>query len=536
MNERTAEMVSLCIIDDIKSVVEGLSALNWMERGVRLAGTAANGEEGLKLVRRVKPDIILTDIRMPRMDGLEMLRSELELKHMCRVILISGYADFDYAKQAVKLGAFDFVVKPFTEEEITAVVDKAKEQIMLERSRLLNEETMERKLRESIPLLRQEYMALLAIHPTPWERAAGRWEFLGMDLAPEHLAVLMLDIDGFEAQNDLLSVHEIELIRFTLQNVVEETLRADTRCIIFRLRQGRFIAIVNAVRTAEAMQWAERCRLNIRDNTRFTVSIGVGGIAERLEVLPESYRQAEWALMHHLYTGGDGVIGYGEIPQSGKPMPRTLEHKDELLLALQSGNGEKAGELLREMAGALRKGEDRPSPDYLISLYEELAASAMRTFYERIPLPDIQPLAARFKAMRGSSAPTLQGLQQQLEQLCRQGAELVKANALSEGQALIYKALDFLNGRLDREVTVAETAAQVHLSPSYFSSLFKKVTGATLTQYVAAERIRKAKAMLAEGVPVQEVAASVGYEERRYFSDMFKRLTGMTPSEFRDSL
>lgn len=530
------EWVSLCMIDDIKSVVDGLSSLHWEEHGVTLAGSAANGEEGLELVRTLKPDIILTDIRMPKMTGLEMLREILELNHTCRVILISGYADFDYAKQAVQLGAFDFVVKPFTEEEVMDVVKRAREEVLQERSTILNTEAMERKLRESIPLLRQEYMMLLVTHSTSWERAANRWEFLEMDLSPENLVVLQIEIDGFEEHSEELSVHEIELIRFTLQNVVEETLCAETQCVVFRLRTSRLLAVVNATDAEDVTRWADLCCRNVRKFTKFTVSIGIGGIAERLILLPQSCRQAEWALQHHLYTGGNSVIGYNEISHTGMPVPQMLQQREELLLALQSGNGDKAAEVLEEMAMMLKESNERPNPDYLISLYEELAASVMRTLYERVPQPDIQPLADRFKAMHQTTAPTLKGLQLQLDQLCRKGAELIQQNTLSEGQARIYKAIDYLKSRLDKEVTVAECAAHVYLSASYFSSLFKKVTGQTLTQYVSSERIRKAKAMLVEGVPVQEIAAAVGYEERRYFSDMFKRVTGMTPSEFRDHL
>lgn len=111
----------------------------------------------------------------------------------------------------------------------------------------------------------------------------------------------------------------------------------------------------------------------------------------------------------------------------------------------------------------------------------------------------------------------------------------MRLNSLSEGQKVIYESLDYIKSRLSEDLTVGECAAHVHLSASYFSSLFKKVTGMTVTQFITAERIQKAKALLVEGMPVQEVASAVGYEERRYFSDMFKKITGQTPSEFRAS-
>jgi two-component system response regulator YesN len=141
----------------------------------------------------------------------------------------------------------------------------------------------------------------------------------------------------------------------------------------------------------------------------------------------------------------------------------------------------------------------RQNPDYLLSLYDELASSAIRSFYE----------------------------------LCTEGAELVRRNSLSEGQKVIYEAINYMKSRLSEEITVGECAAQVHLSTSYFSSLFKKVTGVTVTQYVTSERIQRAKLLLVGGAQVQEVASAVGYEVRRYFSEMFKKITGQTPSEFR---
>ncbi|WP_168122532.1 response regulator [Paenibacillus sp. HB172176] len=529
------ERISLCIIDDIRSVVEGLSSLDWEEQGIEMIGTAYNGEDGLALIQEKSPDIIVTDIRMPRMDGLTMLRAVLEHNQACKMILISSYTDFDYAREAIKLGAFDFVVKPFTEEDILAAAVKARNQIIEERNKLLNVEAMERKLRESFPLLRQEYVSLLLSLPVPWSQASERWAYLDMQLAPENIAVMQLEIDGFQEQIEQMSVHERELTRFTLQNIVEETLNEHTRSLVFRFKQNRFVAMMNASHINEGIAWAEQCCRNIEQFTKFTISIGVGGVAAGISGLPESCSQAERALLHHLYTSGNGVISYEDVSQMEQPITVTLDYKDELLLVLRAGNAAKAGELLANMAKSLQELSEKPNPDYLLSLYEELAAAAMRIFHELIPYPEIQPLADRFKRIQQATGLAFSALQQQLEALCREGAELVRKSTMSEGQSIIYKSIEYLNEHLHREVTVSECASQVHLSASYYSSLFKKIMGMTITQYMTAERIRIAKSLLVGGTPVQEVAAAVGYEERRYFSDMFKRTTGMTPSEFRDS-
>ncbi|MCE3199700.1 response regulator [Paenibacillus sonchi] len=527
------ETVSLCIIDDIKSVVDGLTAMSWEDQGIRIAGVSGNGEEGLKLITEVRPDLVITDIRMPRMDGLSMLRAVLEDNRSCKVILISGYADFEYAQQAVQLGAFDFVVKPFSEEDIMAAVLRAKAEILEERSRRLSLREMEIKLRESMPVLRQEYFTLLVSHRTSWEQAAGRWEFLNIELDPRGFVVMLIEIDRFQEQVAELSIREIELIRFSLLNITQETIAEYAGCAVFRARHNRYLAVMNDTGPVSPIEIAERCCRNIERYTKFTVSVGVGGRVEETSELPDSYRQAHRALAHHLFTEGNAAIMYDDLHQTGSQEPLALEYKDELLLALRSGNAGRAGTILSAIAETLQSLISRQNPDYLLSLYDELAASAIRTFYELVPYRDIQPLIQRFRAVQGTAGLPLASLQRQLLALCTEGAGLVRQNSLSEGQKVIYEAIDYIKSRLPEDITVGECAAHVHLSASYFSSLFKKVTGMTVTQFTTSERIQKAKALLVEGAQVQEVASAVGYEERRYFSEMFKKITGQTPTEFR---
>ncbi|WP_339293999.1 response regulator [Paenibacillus sp. FSL W7-1279] len=527
------EAISLCIIDDIKSVVDGLTAMNWEEQGIRVAGVSSNGEEGLKLINGLRPDLVITDIRMPIMDGLSMLRLLLEENPNCKVILISGYADFEYAQQAVQLGAFDFVVKPFTEEDMMSAVLRAKAEVMEERSKQISLREMENKLRESMPALRQEYFTLLVSHRTSWEEASERWEFLNIELDPHGFVVMLIEIDRFREQVAEQSVKEMELIRFSLLNIMQETLAHYAHSVLFRARHDQYLAILNVSGPSSPIEIAEQCCRNIERFTKFTVSIGVGGRVEEISGLPDSYRQAHQALSHHLFTEGNAAIMHDDIHQRGRQEPLALEYKDELLLALRSGNAVRTDAILSEISEALQKRISRQNPDYLLSLYDELAASAIRTLYEMVPYSEIQPMIQKFRTVQGTAGLPLASLQRHLHALCTKGAELVRRNSLSEGQKVIYNAIGYIKGRLSEDITVGECAAYVHLSASYFSSLFKQVTGMTVTQFITSERIQKARLLLVEGAQVQEVAAAVGYEERRYFSEMFKKITGQTPSDFR---
>lgn len=344
---------------------------------------------------------------------------------------------------------------------------------------------------------------------------------------------MLLEIDHFQERAAELSIREVELIRFSLLNITQETIAEYARCVVFRARHNRYLAVMNDCSAVSAVEIAERCCRNIERYTKFTVSVGVGGRVEETSELPDSYLQANRALAYHLFTEGNAAIRYDDILPAGSQEPLSLEYKDELLLALRSGNTGKAAAILEDISTSLQSLVSRQNPDYLLSLYDELAASAIRSFYELIPYADIQPLIQRFRAVQGTAGLPLASLQRQLLELCVEGAALVRKNSLSEGQKVIYASLDYIQSHLSEDITVGDCAAHVHLSASYYSSLFKKVTGMTVTQYVTMEKIQKAKALLVEGMPVQEVALAAGYEERRYFSEMFKKITGQTPSEFR---
>lgn len=173
-----SRLVKMCVVDDIRSVVDMITTkIPWQEHGIEIVGSATNGEEGLAVIHESRPDLILTDIRMPKMDGLEMTRSILEVLPNSKVIILSAYTDFDYAQKAIQYGALDYVKKPFSIDQIIKAVVKAKEiweQENLNRTHVL---ALEQKMKESMPALRQEYLSLLVHHQTSEVELAKRSSF-----------------------------------------------------------------------------------------------------------------------------------------------------------------------------------------------------------------------------------------------------------------------------------------------------------------------------------------------------------------------
>lgn len=533
----TGTRFKLCVIDDIKSTVEMIATkIPWTTHGIEVAGTAKNGEEGLLLIQRVRPDLIITDIRMPRMDGLEMTRRIVDSLPQSKIIILSAYTDFEYAKQAIRLGAFDFVKKPFSIQEMTKVVLEAKLALESEYDQQERIQDMEKKVQESLPLLRQEYLSRLLRHETRSEEALIYWDEMHLDMERQNFAVLIMEIDHFAERYGSQPVHEIELIRFALHNIIEETIHDATRGVVFRDGPSYYACIMNCGSEEEALRLAEKCCTNIAKCTRFTISIGIGTVVRGIEELPGSYQSALSALAYHFYTGGNGAYSFAALPKERDAYPRLeAEQEQELLISLRAGNADKSLQVLELFFGEMTQADPLPDPHYVRSLYYELALIMLRTFYETVPIAVLQPYDQKIRDRNRQELYAIQPFQQLLKELCQAGCAWIEKGRVSDAAQLIHRGIDYIRSHLHLDLTVEHCARQINMSGGHFANQFKKITGTTFNQFVTSERIERAKRLLIENYQVQEIALSLGYEHRRYFSEVFKKHTGQTPSEFKEA-
>lgn len=529
-------IAKLVVIDDIRSVVDMITKkVPWELYGIEVVGKARNGEEGLAIIEATRPNIVLTDIRMPKLDGLTMTKRILQMLPGCKVIILSGYTDFEYAREAIRLGAIDFIKKPFTIKEILNVTLKARDLWAEEEEQKLSLEKLKKQVKASMPVLRQEHLNMLLQYPTSYSKALEIWSFLELNIPPQDLSVMVVDIDDHWHRYSEQPVQEIELIRFSLQNILEETIQKHTRGVIFRESSHRFITIIHSADPGASMQVAEECRANIEQYTKFTVSIGVGLPAATVMDLPESYQQAKTALSYHFYTGGNAVFHYMSIQNKGMTYPiYSFQHEETLVFALQSGNRDLVLQTLNKLVSEIREMRPHPDPEHAAGLFMVWASVIFRTLLECVPVEKLVSLEEKIRLIRSSTNMSLQGLSDILSEIAEEGCHLIQAERQPESQKVIRKAIEYIQTHIGEELTVDRCARVVNLSGGYFANLFKKETGKTFSQYVTQERIERAKKLLIQNVPVQDIAAELGYEHRRYFSEVFKKHTGMTPSEFKD--
>lgn len=528
-------LVKLCVVDDIRSIVDMITKkIPWEEHGIEIVGSATDGEEGFAVIRETRPDLILTDIRMPKMDGLEMTRNIMEIMPTSKVIILSAYTDFDYAQKAIQYGALDYVKKPFSIDQIVKAVLKAKkvwEQENLSRKQLIG---LQQKIKESMPALRQEYLSLLVNHQTNESELAGLSDFLDINELKPPFAVMTIQIDQFTDKYGEVAVKELELVRFSLQNIVEETIAYYGTAVVFREGLNRYICILNVASQELPMTIADQCCANIARHTKFTISIGIGQCVQTVQELPKSYQQSLSALSYHFYTGGNGAFSYNT---DGAALPvewiYTEDSENAFLFAFRSGNKEACVEWATNIFTEMGKVAVLPEPGVVDHLLQGLVLRMLRVLMEKFPRPSLAEFESKTLEIRDSVA-AIQAYRAWFIELCEIGCRLIHQERTSESQKIIHRSADYIKANLDLDLTLEHCAKQVNLSWGYYSNLFKKVTGSTFQQFVTHAKMERAKSMLIEDYQVQEIATQLGYEHRRYFSEVFKKQTGLTPTEFKE--
>lgn len=307
-------MYKVLIIDDEPIIRKGLtSIMNWGQLQCEICGEAADGVMGEELILKMKPDIVLTDIRMPKADGLTMIRRVKELSPHSKIIILTGYRDFDYAQEAIKLGAFDYLLKPTKIEELTEVIKRTVQQLDSEKKR--DEEVYRFKAlyEKNIPLLKEKllYNLLYGLYLND-EDIESQMEHLNLTI--DEFVMGIIDNESSEEKDG----YALQLYQFGIISTLEEVLSGEFSFIYTALNNRWLLFVAKPVadepldieklhgKLSYLQEMIENC-------FSFTVSIAISTLGRGYKDLPIKFRECKNALEHRFYLGGNTIISYSDL-------------------------------------------------------------------------------------------------------------------------------------------------------------------------------------------------------------------------------
>jgi two-component system, response regulator YesN len=535
-------MIKVLIIDDEPFIREGLrKTINWKALQCRVIGEAENGVEAIEKIDMYVPDIVITDIMMPGHSGLELTRYIKDNHPHIKIIFLTGYNDFSFAQQAIKLGAFDFVLKPTNTDELEKVIIKARDEIIKSNSEMVEHEKLHKVIEASLPILKDKFISdLLYSNSVSVNEIEEKLQFFGINI--ESFIVMCIEIDNFLELNKRNTEEEKLLQLFSVEEKIEELLNRCRIKGIINCNQNTFSVIMQFSRSeseeilkAGVISIAEELRNKFENCSKFTISIGISHYFDKVYNIKKAFDEAMKCLENRFYIGNNSTIHIDDIFSfEAQSVSNEIQTKP-IIEAIRAGNTEKIKSELKDIITTLSQINNKV---YVTNICTEIIASISRLYCELYGnMSDIfEEGTIPFDRILGCTS--LADLFSILENLSDKVCQSINNLLNTQTRKVISNALDYINRHFHEDITLNVVSEQVYMSPWYFSKLFKKETGETFTEFLLKCRIEKAKKLLKGSFELKayEVAEQVGFNDARYFGQIFKKETGLTPMEYRDSV
>ena len=541
--EGEKNMLKVFLVEDEYVVREGIkNNIDWTKEGFIFAGDAADGELAYKRIQSQQPDIIITDIKMPFMDGLELSRLVKNELPQSKIIILSGYERFSYAQEAIKIGVDEYILKPISSVELVKVVKRVGEQIINERIEAENIKMYREQMDENEVYVRRRFFDKIIEGSLSTAKILEKGKKIGFEMSAQCYQVILFKYNIRGKDED----YSNELLE--LSKELNELNKKYKDIIFFeRAIEGHALLVKgNSLEQLEKVCKGYLAELRVI-MTRYPEANYFGGVGmpvTRLTRLSESYESAALAFARRFIIDGNDIISNDAVSEL------MYQGNHSLINTLDLGN------LDTKMAEAfLRKGElneiDFFVEEFLKSINEISRESLLLRqyiimnayftaleFLKEIGKTEIltESLLAEVEGIRGLMVDLtkLKIFITHIFTICIQQRDLLKTKHY---YCVIGEAKEYINKHYtNEELSLNEVAAHVNISPSYFSTVFRRETGIGFIKYLTSLRMNKAKDLLKHtDLRSSEISAEVGYKDPQYFSYLFKKEHDCTPIQYRES-
>ena len=534
-------MLKIFLAEDEYVVREGIkNNIDWASHGYEFVGEASDGELALPMIQKLKPDIIITDIKMPFMDGLELSRLIKKEFPWMEIIILSGYAEFDYAKEAIAIGVAHYLNKPISGDELIAELDKLS--IKVEKSKQERElkEKYAREMAENSLKERTELFKRMVEGNSSAGEIIELADRLSMDISAGAYNVFLFKAISTHHEEDEYSTSVVEIYR-QFQEVIE-----GAGALIFdHSIEGK--AILFKAGSREELEGIMKETIDkILDIMKAYDYVnyygGIGVCVSRLTQVQESYEKASHAYAHRYMTDASGIFDYAD-------MANEISVSSSEKFNLSSINPSSLDR--NRIKEFLRKGSEQETVYFVDEFLTGLGENALNsTMFRQYIATDVYFAVSAFMEERGLDRDEINpfdvaaGDVSDAEKTRAYILKTIKAAARArDNQAsnkygdIIDEVRSYIDEHYgDENLSLNTLASRVNFSPNHLSTIFSAQTGETFIKYLTDYRMDKAKELLrCTGKRSVDISVEVGYKDPHYFSYLFKKTQGMTPTQYRNT-
>ena len=520
----------------------------WEQYGFELVGEAADGEMALPLILKKKPDLLITDIKMPFMDGLTLCKLVKKELPDIRIVILSGYDDFNYAKQAISIGVEDYLLKPITKNAFIERLEEIHNRYEHEKTQREYYEKFRLEMQEYEKNASRDFFETLVRADSDLAELYRRADKLNLDIVAEAYNILIFTPDTSEGScntDDQCSDWEAEV-----QDKINNYFLNHPVAILFRHQVFSYAILIKGQKDTIEKN-TEECVKAIQDIMAQTEGrtdwfIAVGKSADRLSMLGHSYRTAVRAnSFRYLYDGH--ILDYQSL-ETRKENPSDSCREDSVQLRNVNINALNPAILQKFLSSGLAEEVEDFVRDYINAIGQEPMGSlvfrnyvvlnvrfSVLSFLKKLGCDDSEISGQETDNIVEETGKSIETAVAYCEKMLKKAIALRDENAGNQNRSVLKRAVEFIDQNyMDEELSLNKAAHVANVSANHFSALFSQNMGQTFTEYLTGLRMSKAKELLrCTAMRSSEIAGEVGYKDAHYFSYLFKKTQGMTPSEYR---
>ena len=542
-------MLKIFLAEDEVIVRETIKRMiPWEELGFELVGEAADGEMALPLLIRQKPDLLITDIKMPFMDGLTLAKlAKKELPEL-KIVILSGYDDFNYAKQAISIGVEDYLLKPITKNALIERLSEIRSRYEHEKTQKEYYEKFQREMQAYEKNSSRDFFEALVCGSMDMMEVYKKAEKLGLDIVAEAYNILIFTMNSeedFSGQKEGYSEWEAESLE-----MLEEFFSGHPSAMLFRSNIFSYGVLLKGQKES-IKEITKECVGKIqgilkRKESKREWFLAVGQPVERLSQIKKSYHTASRAFsQRYLYV--ENILYYDEMEM--------MEHRsgqadtnDNAYLKKVDVNALNPAILQKFLSNGLQEETENFVKDYFYAIGQEPMESlvfrnyvilnvrfSVLSFLKSLGCDTEEMEPENTEEILAESGKNIESAITYAKKMISQAITIRDQNSGNKNRSILKTAVDFIDEHyMDEDISLNTAANVANVSSNHFSALFSQNMGQTFIEYLTTLRMNKAKELLrCTGMRSSEVAGEVGYKDAHYFSYLFKKTQGMTPSEYR---
>lgn len=532
------ELYNILLVDDETDVLEAMKKkIDWESLGFCLAGTAENGQEALEMAEQLHIDVVMTDIKMPYMDGLTLCKKLKENYRNIKVVIYSGFDDFEFAREAVHLEAEEYLLKPISSKDMENVFGKIKKKLDEEFDQHRNVNKLYEYYRKSLPAMQEQFVMGVLEGKITGERLKNMMEMYELDLNSPYYVVANLYA---EANVKEQGEKTTQLLNLSLRDMAEDYLKEkmsfycinylDEVILVFMLQEKDEIENV-------LYHLDQICKMGSRV-LDVQVTGAVGQSCSSLDTLMSSYQEAKTAMEYRTIIGGSQVLYIKDIEPNPQDSVSFMDYDfQNLVRAVKIGDRKETDEAIQSFMNSLRNGCITPNQYQLICM--ELSTELMKIGRSyKLRTKQIFGAGEHIPWQELYKHLSVDELESWLREICNNLRHTLRHERSDSTIRLTEQAKAYIGEHYKENDLSAETLCrQLNVSAAYSSTIFKKEVGLSFVAYLTKIRLEHAVELLRTTEDkTYVIAEAVGYTEPNYFSYVFKKQYGISPSKYRANM